>query len=82
MPIDTITHAHDLGDKGVACQRPIHGLEQQQCNASIRSLGSSIKARLKESPGKQVRGGGAIHQGNGEDTDDFFIMSIGFFFLL
>ena len=61
-----------------------HGLEQQ-CNASIRSLGSSIKARLKESPspGKQAskrRGGFAIHQGNGEDTDDFFIMSIGFFF--
>ena len=84
MPIDTIAHSHDLGDKGVACQRPIHGLEQQ-CNASIRSLGSSIKARLKESPspGKQAskrRGGFAIHQGNGEDTDDFFIMSIGFFF--
>ena len=85
MPIDTIAHSHDLGDKGVACQRPIHGLEQQQCNASIRSLGS-----MQESNQATKKRGyiGAvawqacrtIHQGNGH-MDDFFIMSIGFFLL-
>ena len=76
MPIDTIMPTFVLKNHGTLARNTIHGLEQQ-CNASIRSLGSMPR---KASASKRVKGGGAIHQGNGGDLDDFFIMSIEVFF--